>query len=82
MYVGWGRPGEGRGKGEDRGDRYLEIHSFFPGREEVELDPCGDGKGWGGAREQALLGWGGEGMGMAALPWKPGAGAPRGPGIY
>ena len=27
MYVGWGRPGEG--KGEGGGDRYLEIHSFF-----------------------------------------------------
>ena len=43
MYVGWGRPGEG--KGEGGGDRYLEIHSFFLEEREVKLDPCGEGKG-------------------------------------
>lgn len=27
----------------------------------MKLDSCGEGKGWGGARKQALLGWGGKG---------------------
>ena len=35
----------GRGEGEGRGDSYLGIHSFFLEEREVELDPCGEGKG-------------------------------------
>lgn len=49
VYLGWERPG--RGKGDRGGGRYLAIHSFLrgPGKESgVELEPGLGGHGQGG----------------------------------
>ena len=71
-----------RGEGERQRGQVPRNSQLFLERQGGEAGFLWRGEGVGRSKEASSAGLGREGMGMAASPWKPGAGAPRGPGVY